>query len=297
MPKSGKTTTASQFDKTLILAFEIGFNAIPGAMAKPIQTWSEFKKVINELKDPEVQEMFHHIAIDTVDIAYSLCEKYVCNREGVDTIGDIPYGAGYGMVSKEFDEALRKIEMMMYGIILISHSQDKTFKDETGKEYNQIVPTVDKRGRLICERFCDIIGYSTTVETESGPRTKLFLRGTPRFVAGARFKYVPDSIDFTYQNLVDVIAQAIDKEAKEYGNKLVTDSRSEIPKEVTYDFEELQKEFDELVNKLMTANQSNANKIVAIVDECLGKGKKVKDCTPSQAEQVDLIVSKLKELL
>ena len=39
-PKSGKTTTAVKFPKHLLLAFEKGYNAIPGAMAQPINSQS-----------------------------------------------------------------------------------------------------------------------------------------------------------------------------------------------------------------------------------------------------------------
>ena len=38
-PKSGKTTTATKFPNHLLLAFEKGYNAIPGAMAQPINSW------------------------------------------------------------------------------------------------------------------------------------------------------------------------------------------------------------------------------------------------------------------
>ena len=51
-PKSGKTTTAAHFPGALLLAFEKGYNTIPGIMAKPINSWSEFKKTLRELKDP-----------------------------------------------------------------------------------------------------------------------------------------------------------------------------------------------------------------------------------------------------
>ena len=73
---------------------------------------------------------------------------------------------GYGLVGAEFDEGIRKILQMDYGLVLISHSTEKTFKNEKGEEYTQICPTLDKRGRLICERTCDIIGYSTPIQTE-----------------------------------------------------------------------------------------------------------------------------------
>ena len=298
MPKSGKTTIASKFPGALLIAFEKGYNALPGVYAQPINSWGEFKKLFSELKLPEVQEKFQTLVIDTADIAYSYCERYVCNREGVDTVGDLPYGKGYALVGTEFDEAIRKILQLGYGLVLISHATDKTFKDEEGNEYNQIVPTLDKRGRLICERTCDIIGYSTSVNTENGTQTRLFMRGTPRYVAGSRFKYIPNSIEFTYENLVNAIAEAIDKQAEETGGKYITNEPTQvITKDITYDFDALTSQFQDLVGELMSANQSNANKITAIVDKYLGKGKKVGDCAPEQAEQIDLINHDLEILI
>ena len=47
----------------------------------------------------------------------------------------------------------------------------------------------------------------------------------------------------------------------------------------------------------MSRNQSYATKITAVVDKYLGKGKKVNDCTEEQAEQLDLIVHDLEEML
>lgn len=298
-PKSGKTTIASKFPKALILAFEKGYNALPGVFAQPINSWGEFKKLFSELKTPEVHEKFETIVIDTADIAYSYCEKFICNREGVDSIGDIPYGKGYALISQEFDESIRKILNLDYGLVLISHSKTITEKNEKGQEVSRIVPTLDNRGRLICERTCDIIGYSRGVEDEAGNvETRLFLRGTPSYVAGSRFKYVPTSIEFTYENLVKAISDAIDKQADEDGGKFVTDEVTQVvTKDVEYNFDILFAKFQDLVGELMSKNQSYATKITAVVDKYLGKGKKVSDCTEEQAEQLDLIVHDLEEML
>ncbi|MCI7444618.1 MAG: ATP-binding protein [Clostridium sp.] len=96
-PKSGKTTIATKFPRALLLAFEKGYNALPGVMAQPINSWGDFKKALTELRDPEVQEMFETVIVDTADIAYSYCEKYICSRESdqkntYETVADIPYG-------------------------------------------------------------------------------------------------------------------------------------------------------------------------------------------------------------
>ena len=124
------------------------------------------------------------------------------------------------------------------------------------------------------------------------------MRGTPRYVAGSRFKYIPNSIEFTYENLVNAIAEAIDKQAEETGGKYITNEPTQvITKDITYDFDALTSQFQDLVGELMSANQSNANKITAIVDKYLGKGKKVGDCAPEQAEQIDLINHDLEILI
>ena len=162
-PKSGKTTIATKFPRHLLLAFEKGYNAIPGAMAQPINSWGEFRKVLKQLKDPKVRERFETIIIDTADIAYDLCEKYICANAkradggyGVDSVADIPFGKGYTMVAKEYDECLRSIVQMDYGLVLISHAVDKTFKDESNLEYSQIVPTLGNKPRNIVSRMCKI---------------------------------------------------------------------------------------------------------------------------------------------
>ncbi len=299
-PKSGKTTIATKFPKHLLLAAEKGYNAIPGANAQPINTWGEFKQVLIQLRDPEVQSMFETVIVDTADLAYDLCEKFVCSMNNVDTVADMPFGKGYGLVAKEFDDALRLIIQLGYGLVLISHSVDKTFTNEAGQEYQQIVPTLGNKPRNIVNRLCDIIGYSRAVQTEEGLKTKLYMRGTPRYVAGSRFKHTPDVIDFSYANLVSAIGEAIDKQMEEDGQELFTDSRGTAFVDTTknLDFDDLMKEFNDIVGKLMAENQEYYSpRIVEITDKVLGKGKKMKDCDRSQVEAVDLVVAEMKTLI
>jgi tRNA uridine 5-carbamoylmethylation protein Kti12 len=302
-PKSGKTTIASKFPNALLLAFEKGYNALAGVMAQPINSWAEFIKVQRQLKDDKVKEKFSTIIIDTADIAYSYCEKYICSNNGVDTIADIGYGKGYALVGNEFDEKLRSIVQMGYGIVLISHATDKVFKDESGQEYNKIVPTLDKRSNNIVARMADIIGYSRSVtDSEGNDKTLLFMRGTQRFEAGSRFKYTPDYIEFTYENLVNAIADAIDKQAKEDGKELFTDERENnyVDTSTHLDFDELMKEFNELISKFSKDEEKMATfyapRITQIIDNYLGKGKKVNEMNRDQVEQLVLIIDDLKTL-
>lgn len=302
-PKTGKTTIASKFPKALLLGFEAGYLTIPGIMALPINSWAEFKTVLKQLKTDEGHTAYDNIIIDTVDIAKDLCEKYICNREGVETIGDLAYGKGYNMVSKEFDEALRLIPQLGYGLVMISHSQDKVFTDENGKEYNQICPTLDNRSRLIVDRMSDLIIYAHPIQEEDGSiHTVGFMRQTPRFVAGSRFKYTPDSIEFNYENLVNAIGDAINKQAEEFDNKYVSDEPSIIQtaEKAAPDFNALMDEFNLIISKIQESTGDKfaddwAPRIIEITDKYLGKGKKVSDMTPNQAEQLQLIIDDLTE--
>lgn len=250
------------------------------------------------MKDPKAKELYETIVIDTADIAYEYVEQYICQTEGVDAISTIPYGQGFTKAGKEFDSRLRQIVQMDYGLVLISHAVDKPFKDESGEEYQKIVPTLASKPRLICSRLCDIIGYSRTVETDTGNKTMLFMRGTPRFEAGSRFKYTPDYIEFSYSNLVDAIREAIDKQAAEDGGEHISNERQNVYKPpAVVDFDTIMAEFNELVSNLMSKNDSYYGpRIMEVVERHLGKGKKVSECTRDQAQIIDIIVYDLKDL-
>ena len=311
--KTGKTTTAVKFPKHFLLAFEKGYSAIPGAMAQPINSWSEFKQVLRQLKDDKAKEMFETIIIDTGDIAYDYCTKYICANNNADTVSDIPFGKGYGLIEKEFDECLRKIVQMGYGLVIISHETDKTFTDESGKQFNKIVPTLDKRANNVIARMCDLIGYTRSVTDEAGnEKVLMFLRGTSRYEAGSRFKYTPDYIELSYDNLVKAIGDAIDKQMEEDGSDLFTDKRENVHLDTSMelDFDKLMKEFNDIIINIPGSSDIKQeteegktfaeywqSRITQCIERYLGKGKKIKDATRDQVEAIDLIVTDLKDLV
>ena len=312
--KTGKTTTAVKFPKHFLLAFEKGYSAIPGAMALPINSWSEFRQVLRQLKEEGAKEKFETIIIDTADIAYDYCNKYVCANNNVDSIGDLPYGKGYALVEKEFDECLRKIVQMGYGLVVISHETDKTFKNENGTEFNKIVPTLDKRANNVLARMCDIIGYTRSIPDGDTGKEKIvmFMRGTSRFEAGSRFKYTPDYIDLSYENLVKCIGEALDKQMEEDGAELFTSERENVHVDTTsnLDFDELVKEFSDLIANIPGSSDIDSEtedgkhfkeywqpRISQCIEKYLGKGHKFKDATRDQVEAVSLIVMELKDLV
>lgn len=116
---------------------------------------------------------------------------------------------------------------------------------------------------------------------------------------GGRFKYIANEIPMSYDNLVRAVSDAIDKEALEHDNQYVTDERvnTEI-KKISYDYNALMEEFQNIVGDLVNKNATkNAPLITSIVEKYLGKGKKVSEATPDQAEFIYLINTEIKDEL
>lgn len=295
IPKVGKTTFGSQFPGALILAFERGYNALPGVIAQDITSWGELKQVVRELKKPEIQAVYKSIIVDTVDIAASLCEKYICNQLGIENIGDGGWSTnGWSKYKKEFEDTFRTITQLGYAVCFISHSADKTFKKKDGTEYNQMVPTAQKSVNEVVKGMADIYACADIVD---GDR-KLILRSNDGSVdVGCRFKYIESEIPFTYNDLVNALNKAIDKEAAETQNQFITEERVSNVIVPTFDYDKLMAEFQSITGELMRKDPANASKITEIVERYLGKGKKVSETSRDQAEFVDLILSDMKSEL
>lgn len=110
--KIGKTSFAAQLEKNLIFAAEIGTNALDGLSVYPVMKWTDIKSALKELRDPKARELYSTVTFDTITICGQLVEKYICSREGVDQIKDIPFGQGWNMVAQELQETLREITQL-----------------------------------------------------------------------------------------------------------------------------------------------------------------------------------------
>lgn len=297
-PKVGKTSLACQFPKNLLLAFEKGYNAISGAMVQDVNKWSEAKAVLRQLEKPEAQAMYDTITIDTVSIAWDLCEKFICAQNGVQKIGDIPWGAGYKALTEEFEAFLRKITMLGYGLVLITHVdiRKETINDSEIEYYS---PSLNKRCYAICNRIVDVIGYIDQVWDEDGNSTRwLYTRRTPTIMAGSRFKYMKPKVAFGYQELVDAITEAIEQSEKKDGATVV--EHSEIKVEEKLDFANVRAEAAELWNKLVgtgeNADEEVAKTILKKVEMTMGHPMKLSEFTEDQVDLLALVVSEMREM-
>lgn len=294
--KSGKTTAACQFPNSLLCAFEKGYNAIGGVRAVDLTKWADFKLVLRQLESPAAKETYKTVIIDTVSIAWDLCESFVCAQNGVQKISEISWGGGYSACKKEFENALRKITQLGYGVVLIAHNATRIEKDADGNEKEIIFPELPKRAAEICNGLVDIIGYIGNEYIDGINTRYLYTRETPTLFAGSRFKYLAPKIKFGYKELVEAIAEAIEKSEKLDG-AVVVDNIEEKEVEVL-DFNKIKEEAKALWQKLVgDDNAEMAGIILKKAEIIFGHPIRLSDITEDQVDLYNLLLIEMKDLL
>ena len=301
--KSGKTTNACKFPKPILLGFEKGYGFLDGIIAQPINSWKEALEVKKQLlKDAESAEkenrdtIFKSVIVDTIDIAYDLCEKYIVDKEGVDYLDETEKMRGYRALSREYDKFFQEIVKAGYTLICISHATTKQIK-ENGEKYDKTIPTVPDRGFLVVSRLVDVCAYASYESDEQGNiHSMLTLRGNKHLEAGSRSPYMSEKIPFTYEALRDDMAHAIDVQ-KEHGATVVNEEvnlfKDNEDKSEKVDFDDLVAEIGKYAKALYAAEKTNDYK--KVIAEYLGKGKNVRDCDESQTDMLLLILDDLKD--
>lgn len=291
-PKIGKTEFCTMAPDALVLAFEIGTNARPGAMVQKIDTWSTFKLVLRQLEKPEAKEKFSTVCIDTVAIAYDLCEQFICAQNGVQKIGEIPYGGGYAALSKEFEHALRKITMLGYGLIMTCHLKESMDNDGNILGYK---PDLNNRCLKIVNGLVDIIGVIIQTWDEKGESHRwIQTRSTPTITAGSRYKYLAPRIPFGYKEFLAALNEAIDMEQE--NGATVTDSAPELFTE-KLSYKQIREEAAEIWKVLVERNPENAAIILKKVEMIFGRPMKLSEITEDQVDLFNLVLLDMKEML
>lgn len=294
--KVGKTTFACNAPKNLLLAFEKGYNAISGVKVVDINKWSDLKLVLKQLERKEAQEMYNTITIDTVGLMWQMCEDYICVANGVQSISDIPWGKGFSMCKREFENCLRKITKLGYGLIIIAHSEKRIEKVDDDNSIEIYSPNIPKRAADIVNQLVDIIGYIGIEFDEKGESHRyLYTRATPTIMAGSRFPHLPAKIPFGYRELSEALSKAIEESGTEDGATIVDKDIQKVEDKRT--FKEVREEAEKVWTSLVKEDPQNAQKIMGLVEEIFGRQMKLSEINEKQVDLFKLLLDEMKALV
>lgn len=225
-----------------------------------------------------------------------MCEQFVCSQNGVQSIRDIPWGQGWTLTKKEFESCLRKITMLGYGLVLISHIETRKEKLADDSEIEILAPSMPKRCYEVVNQIVDIIGYiATEWDDEGNSQRWLYTRQTPTVMAGSRFPYLAPKIKLGYEDLVNAINDAIDKQRDLDGATVV--DKIEKKQEEELDFDSIRDEASKIWAKLINEDKENAERILKKVEMIFGRKLKLSEITEDQKEPFYLVLLEMRDMV
>ncbi len=137
----GKSCFWAQEPKALFIESEAGLNALE-VFKLPIRCWQDLREAYQALKAAADGGSFPYdvIVIDTVDRLVDFAQEEVVSRAKefykkleVNTIGDIPNGAGWYKQKEMVMGFFNKLELLPCAIAYIAHLDIKRIKETTGE--------------------------------------------------------------------------------------------------------------------------------------------------------------------
>ncbi len=144
--KSGKTTMLSELDDCLIIDTEEGTDFLEAIKLKA-HDLNSLNQIMVALKQRKTDEhKYKYIAIDTLDKVIEWHEDVISKEHKVKTIGDIPFGAGYGHLRARIMQFVYRMKTLTDHLILIGHLKKSLIGLDTGTEVT--ASSLDIQGRL-----------------------------------------------------------------------------------------------------------------------------------------------------
>lgn len=276
-----KTSVACSFPKHLLIATEVGYKFINGAMPALIQSWSEFKSILKQLDRQSNKDRFDIIVIDTIGQLYQMCYQYMLTQMGVNDPGEVGYGMGWKKIRLEFETSIRAIVQKGYGLIMLAHSDEVEKEDKNTKTKNIVTKIdIDKRPDLIIKGLADFVLFlhKEVKEGTTDTPTVYAYSDLVTIDTKSRSRYFRPKFEFTYENLQQELHDAVARQYAVEGGSMPDGIESTNPytrEEVS--FATLKKDVVELAQSLVSIKPDDVGKLLTDVF----KGTKVSDLKES----------------
>ena len=299
----GKSYQASRFKNPIFMPIEKGLNAINGVMTLPVGCWEDLQNNVRKLSNKKFKNVLNSgkqmtIVIDGAEKLSLFLDKYICEKNGVEEIPEIPYGGGYTQIKKEMWNFVEKLTRIGYTIVFIGHGKEIKL-DKKG----EITKWILDGSESVIKYIRDVTDFTIFLKSngvdENGRviHSTAYLAETDEFFARNKFDgYVPNIIeDFTAENLEKAVVEGIKAKNRAEGYEDVTfaEQRDVYQNEETY--EEVMNEVKELFS--VFEEKDILEKYGEVVERILGEGVQVSSLDESQLSKLKTIREALQSTL
>lgn len=156
----GKSFLASQFPNPIVFNTDgnAEANTVPSVQIRNIKgvngkikrsVVDQLDKLITALRTEK--HTYETVVIDVIDDIVVMIEQYICDKEDVETIGDIPYGKGYAAFTNIFQQLVIELKSLPMNVIYISRNATKM---EGNTEIE--IPSLKEKHQNIVNGNCDL---------------------------------------------------------------------------------------------------------------------------------------------
>jgi hypothetical protein len=158
LPGIGKSRLATGFDGALCLVTsekELVSLKMPFLL---IDSWEKVLSITDELiNNRNKYSQFKFLVIDFIDAVWTLCVAATCDKLGVTHTSDSAYGKGVDTVDTYFKRWITTLIASDYGIVLISHVNQKDVIIPGGT-VTKTICSLPVRARMILFPLLNVIG-------------------------------------------------------------------------------------------------------------------------------------------
>lgn len=156
----GKSFLASQFPNPVIFNTDgnAEANTVPSVQLRNIKdTNGKIKRSVIDQLDKLITALqtekhtYETVVLDVIDDIVVMIEQYICDKEDVETLGDIPYGKGYAAFTNIFQSLIIELKSLPMNVIYISRNATKM---EGQTEID--IPSLKEKHQNIVNGNCDL---------------------------------------------------------------------------------------------------------------------------------------------
>jgi len=299
--KAGKSTLCAHTKRPIFLQSEVGTQNLTGFVPVDIRSWADFKQAVSQLSSKQGRETFDTVVIDSGTALATMLDTYCAPRvprkkddPELTFASEAAFGAGTKIIKNEWDAQMNKLSGLGYLVVLIIHTKEDTdFDTKQTKITCQLAPAL----WTLIERSTDQIVYCSK---KINPKTKEYeyltwfnSRGGFASTDG-RSKPKVDYVESKWELVEQALLDGIEEVAGD-AEVVVSESAKAIVAEEGKTFAELQAEFKEVSGAFVAKGQPEI--VTEVIASVLGPDRKVSQLNPTQTEQLDEIVTLLKEKL